>query len=344
MSNQSLLMRAADILLADYLSVRHGEQIVITADTATDFAVVEAVCAMAERLGARVTVARAAQLPIQGHLADPYIPRAQAEAVKACDIWLDLAFPYFAGSHAHDAAMKTEQVRYLLAGDLNAGSFGRLFGMIDLDQYFEARFAFDAVFGPAVGKTCRVTSPIGTDVSFKLAKSQLNQSKPRHASSPGMYLCPGSCSIAPDIDTVKGKIVIDRAFHEFYELTSSPVTLTVDGKITTIAGGGPSRQPLERSVLKAGGGEYGSIIHFTHGLHPAARLTGKSFIEDMRTIGSNAIGLGKPWWEPGGGESHPDAILTEHSVWIENQQIIDRGIIVSPHGLAEQAARLAPTL
>jgi hypothetical protein len=61
-------------------------------------------------------------------------------------------------------------------------------------------------------------------------------------------------------------------------------------------------------------------------------------------MGSNAIGLGKPWWEPGGGESHPDAILAEHSIWIDGEKIIDQGIIVAPHGLAERAARLAPVI
>ena len=97
-------------------------------------------------------------------------------------------------------------------------------------------------------------------------------------------------------------------------------------------------------MLRAGGGEYGSIIHFTHGLHPAARLTGKCFIEDMRTIGSNAVGLGIPWWEPGGGENHPDTVLTEQSVWIDDRQIIRDGAIVSPPQLAELAAKLAPVI
>jgi hypothetical protein len=97
-------------------------------------------------------------------------------------------------------------------------------------------------------------------------------------------------------------------------------------------------------MLRAGGGEYGSIIHFSHGLHPAARMTGRCFIEDMRTIGSNAVGLGIPWWEPGGGENHPDTVLTEQSVWIEGEQIIRDGALVAPATLSERAAKLAPIL
>jgi hypothetical protein len=139
-------------------------------------------------------------------------------------------------------------------------------------------------------------------------------------------------------------VVVTSSFHEFYEPLAAPITLKVKGKISELTGGGPSREPLHRAMLRAGGGEYGSIIHFTHGLHPAARITGKCFIEDMRTMGSNAVGLGIPWWEPGGGENHPDTVLTEQSVWIEDQQIIRDGAIVGPPGLAERASKLAPTL
>ncbi|MES2538721.1 MAG: hypothetical protein V4632_22915 [Pseudomonadota bacterium] len=334
------LLRAAEVLLGDLMCVRRGEEVVVTTDTATDMRVAHAVFAAAERIGARALISTGPQLPFQGQLADPYISKAQALLVKSCDVWVDLTFPYFAGSHAHDEAMKTQRVRYMLGGDMHAGAFYRLFGAVDLDQYFEAQDGFDRVFTAAVGKRCRITTRNGTDVSFILAKSGL--AKPRHADKPGMYLVPGSCSIAPQIETVKGEIVVSSSFHEFYEPVSLPITLTVDGRIRKVSGGGASRFALERALLRAGGGEYGSVIHFTHGLHPAARVTGTSFIEDMRAMGSNAVGLGIPWWEPGGGENHPDAVLTEHSVWIEDEKIIEDGVLVAPAVLAESAGRLAP--
>ena len=238
--------------------------------------------------------------------------------------------------------MAIKSVRYILGGDMGRGSFSRLFGAVDFDQYFEAQGEFDKVFVAAIGKKIRITTPLGTDVSFSLGKSGF--AKPRRAANPGMYLVPGSCSIAPQIETVRGKVVVTSGFHEFYETLAAPITLIVNGKISELLGGGPSREPLNRAMLRAGGGEYGSIIHFTHGLHPAARITGECFIEDMRTIGSNAVGLGIPWWEPGGGENHPDAVLIEQSVWIEDQQIIRDGAIIAPAPLAELAAELAPTL
>jgi hypothetical protein len=341
MDAQTTLIRAAETLM-DFMSVRAGEDVLITTDVGTDRAVASTIFAMAERLGAFPSVFVAPTLPFQGTLADPYISRTVAKAVQSCDVWIDLTFPYMAGSHVHDQAMAKKKVRYILGGDMASDNFSRLFGAVDLDQYFEAQGEFDKVFVAAIGKTVRITTPLGTDVTFMLSKSGF--AKPRRAANPGMYLVPGSCSIAPQIETVRGKVVVTSSFHEFYEPLAGPITLIVNGKISELSGGGPSRAPLNRAMLRAGGGEYGSIIHFTHGLHPAARMTGKCFIEDMRTIGSNAVGLGIPWWEPGGGENHPDTVLTEQSVWIDNQQIIRDGAIIAPAPLAELAAKLAPAL
>lgn len=341
MHEQTTLIRAAENLL-DFLSVRAGEDVLITADTGTDRAVTSVIFAMAERLGAHPSILLAPRLPFQGTLADPYISRTLATATKSCDVWIDLTFPYLAGSHVHDQAMATKAVRYILGGDMARDNFSRLFGQLDFDRYFDAQGEFDKVFVAAIGKPVRITTPLGTDVTFTLGKSGFT--KPRRALNPGMYLVPGSCSIAPQVETVRGTVVVTSSFHEFYEPLASPVTLKVNGKISELIGGGPSWEPLNRAMLRAGGGEYGSIIHFSHGLHPVARMTGKCFIEDMRSIGSNAVGLGIPWWEPGGGENHPDTVLTSQSLWIDGRQIIRDGAIVAPASLAERAAKLAPVL
>src|SRR5690606_18796400 len=127
----------------------------------------------------------------QGALADPYVSPMHAGAVQACDVWLDLCFPYFAGSHVHDSAMQGGACRYLLLGDVNVESVIRLFGGVDLDLYFDAQDAFDSVFRAAEGEICRVRDSAGTDVTFMLALSSLT--KPRRCETPGMYLVPGSC-------------------------------------------------------------------------------------------------------------------------------------------------------
>lgn len=334
------LAYAADVMLRDYMNARRGEVVLITVDTRSDAAAVYATFIAAYVLGCKTAVLTIPQLPFQGTLADPYIPPVLAGAAGDCDVWVDFTFPYLAGSHFQDSVMKKERARYLLAGDMKGDSLARLFGRVDLDRYYEVHKGMDAIVQETVGKECRITDANGTDVSFKIGKPGFK--KPRRAEKPGMYLVPGSCTIFPDIETVQGTISVFAAFHEFYTLLREPLQLTLDGRIREIRGGANDRAIMDRALRRAAGGDYGYVIHFTHGIHPAARVTGRSFIEDMRTVGNNAVGLGLPWWVPGGGENHPDALVSMQSIWVDGEQIVHDGAIVKPLELARSAAALQP--
>lgn len=329
---------AAQTLLRDYLGFAPQDRLLITTDTAGDQAVVQALVAAAAAAGGRPVVLTLTQLPYQGKLADPYLPEPLAGAAAHADLWIDLTFPYIAGSDLHDRIMKQGVVKYLLASDLTAGGLMRLVGGVALDRYFDVQAGFDALVGAATGKAVRITTPRGTDVSFTLGKPGIV--KPRRATQPGLYLVPGAATLTPEIESVTGRLVLETVFHEFYTPLETPITLEVDGRIRSVAGGGAERATLERALMRAGGGQYGYIIHFTHGLHPSARFTGKCFVEDMRVVGSNAVGMGLPWWQPGGGENHPDAVLSMQSVWIDGQLVVADGMLVAPT-LAGAAAMLA---
>ena len=49
-----------------------------------------------------------------------------------------------------------------------------------------------------------------------------------------------------------------------------------------------------------------------------------------------------PWWDPGGGENHPDAILYMHTVDIDGVRVVEDGEIVGPESLVALAADLEP--
>lgn len=332
---------AADVLMVDYMALTPGENVLITVDTNSDEAVWRAVMEASQRAAANASVLLTTPLPYQGRLADPYVTPALSAAVLSADVWIDFTFPYLAGSELHDHAMEASHIRYLLGGDLSADGLLRLFGQVDLDRYFALHHAFDALVNDAVGKTVRITDGANTDVSFTLG--QRGFEKPRRADKPGTLLVPGSCTMFPDVETVNGTIEVGSIFHEYYTPLTQAMTLEVDGRIRAIRGGGNERSVADRALRRAGSkGEYGYIIHFTHGIHPAARVTGGSFIEDMRTKGNNAIGMGMPWWDPGGGENHPDAILYMHTVDIDRVRVVENGDIVGPDSLVELASELRP--
>lgn len=320
------LFHAAHAFLVDYLAYEGREQLIITGDTAGDSEVIGALQAAAVAAGGRPLVLLLTQLPYQGKLADPYLPPALANAVRASDVWVDVTFPYIAGSDVHAQCMAEKRVRYMLASDMTADALHRLFGRHSLDSYFPLQQALDDKLAAAEGRMVRITTPLGTDVRFKLGKS--HSSRPRRARAPGMYTIPGSCSLYPEIESVRGRIVVETVFHEYYTPLKEPIVLQVDGRIRSVEGGGAERDILDRALLRAGGGQYGYIIHFTQGLHPGARFTGRCFVDDMRVPGCDAVGMGLPWWVPGGGENHPDAVMDEQSVWLDDELIVERGRVI----------------
>ena len=334
-----LLRQGAGALLTDFLGLRPGQSVLITADEETDPQTATAIFDAALEAGVRPVVLTMPTLPFQGTLADPYVPRIVNTAAAAADVWVDLTFPYLAGSRMHEEALKVGAVRYALVGDLSAPGLARLFGATDLDRYFAVHTALEELLIGAEGKTARIRCPRGTDVSFAIAKAPYR--KPRRAETSGSFTLPGSCAFFPVLESVKGRIVFTSVFHEFYA-PCVDLSIEVDGLIRSIAGPAEHRAALDRALRRAGNGNYGNIIHFTSGLNPCARATHASFIEDSRVLGSNAVGMGLPWWQPGGGENHPDGVVSDQSLDLDGVQIIAGGDIVHPPELAALARQLAP--
>jgi 2,5-dihydroxypyridine 5,6-dioxygenase len=335
------LARAALLLARDMMCIVEGEHVLVTSDINTEKRAVDALMNASYSLGAKVaSMTLAPPLPFQGGLANPYMPDPVTAAAQNCDAWIDLCMPYIAGAAVYDAAMKNGRTRYFLAADIGAEGIIRIFSKADLDQVFVVSDLFNALLAESAGKRCRFTTPLGTDVSFQLADPEGLAIE--RATKPGGYFVPGTVMVIPELESVKGTVICESTFHEYYTPLEEPYRFEVDGKIQSVTGGGTELRAIDRSLRRAGNGDYGNIVHFTCGYHPAARYTGKSFIEDQRVVGCNAVGLGLPQWVDGGGENHPDCVMREQSFWIEDDQIIDRGVIVAPADLARAAQDLQP--
>lgn len=338
-----VLFKAAERLLRDHLNLSEGEGVLITTDVRSDGVVASILQVVASGLGANPMIATIPTLPLQGKLGDPYLSDALRGAMERSDCWIDLTHPYIAGSDAHGQALKAGRTRCLVAGGMDSAALTHLYGTLSLDELYELQSAVDDLIAQSEGKHCRVTDRLGTDVEFILGKA--SGKKPRVASERGLsYSLPGSCVIYPDLKSVRGRIVVSSAMHDYYGKLQRPLTLEVDGAIQGILEYGPDADLLDRALRRAGGGEYGYVIHFSVGLHPGARFRGSCFVEDIRTVGANAIGFGKPWWEPGGGENHPDGILFHQDCWIDGDQILRNGAIVGPPSIAHIATQLTKKL
>lgn len=255
-------------------------------------------------------------------------------------VWIDLTLPYVAGSHAFDVALAKGVVRYNLAVGMDADALACLYGRVDLDALYEVQSALEALATEAQqeGLECRITTPLGTDVRFCLARPSF--SKPRRATKGGIYSVPGNLFMTPDLDSVKGRIVIECAYHEYYTRLHEPMTVVVDGAIRAVEGGGNDQRLMNRALRRACGGDLGYVIHLTHAFNPAARYQGRNLLEDVRAAGCDAVGFGRPWWEPGGGENHPDGVMSRQSFWIGDRQVASDGAFIGD--FAHYEDRLQP--
>ena len=322
------LVRAVQRLLRDHFRIEAGHQVVVTADDRSDAGLVGALADGAAAPGAPAAVRSLPHVLFQGRVANPHTREPVVAAVGHCDVWLDLSFPYLAGSGPFEQANKQGRVRYLLMGDLDADAFARLYGTDDFDALFALQAAVDRLFADAAGRRCRITSPAGTELECLIGPP--GAAKQRHAVAPGAHTVPGSALFQPQPDSARGVIAIESVCHRYFTRLEEPLRLEVEGTVRGVNGGGVDRALLERALKRAGHGAYGGVIHLTVGLNPAARSTGRSFIEEIRVVGRNAIGLGLPWWVEGGGENHPDGVVEDQSLWIDGEPILERGRFVHP--------------
>lgn len=338
------LLRAAENLVSRHFAVGNGESVLLTVDTATEPVLIQAVTDAVIKAGGKPLVAVAPQLPYQGGLSDPYVSDSLKAAVIACDVWFDFCFPYHAGSGAHAAAMEANRCRYALLALAEAESFERLYGCVDFPAMMDFNVALAEFFAEAAGQKARFTCPKGTDVTLTLDKMKVIRQ--RVCQNPGMHTVPGTQSFYPVMESVKGKIVIQALFDEYYRSLREPITIEVDGKIRNFTGGATEDRPsFGRALRRASGdGGLGFFVHFTLGFHPGTKLTQRQFIEDIRIPGSNAIGMGLPWWEPGGGENHPDGIVLDQSLWVGDIQLVRDGDFVGPGRLATLYAAMSRQL
>ena len=84
------LQKAADKLVREIFAVKQGETVVITADTLSDQALVDAVAAGAYSVGAFPMVITIATPESVGKAADPDIPvEALTGALLGADVWIE---------------------------------------------------------------------------------------------------------------------------------------------------------------------------------------------------------------------------------------------------------------
>ncbi len=176
------------------------------------------------------------------------------------------------------------------------------------------------------GKTARVTTPAGTDITMSI------EGRECHADTglvhnPGDFsnLPAGEAYIAPVEGTASGVIMVDGAM---VGKVKKPIKIVVKEGFATQITGDRSAEELER-ILKPFGQPGRNIAELGIGTNHKAQIVG-SVLEDEKVMGTVHMALGDN--KSMGGEvsvsSHLDGILLKPTLWIDDKKIMEDGVLM----------------
>jgi len=327
------LMKASLKLVKDVLKVSKGEEVAITADTASDWRVVEATARSVSIVGGKPIIILHETPVGVGRAADPYLPvKTLIGVLTSADVWIEYNRNWLLYSTPYWEVVKRGNVRYLCLVGMYAGGMVRMIGRINLEAMYKFQRKLAEITSRV--KEMRVTSPTGMDVIF-----ENDPSRPvlveGEVAGPGEYMLFGQVDWAPREDSINGVIVFDGSVWPPEELgiLKEPIRLYVrDGRVYKIEGGYEARL-FEKWLRSFNDEKMFNIAHISYGCNPGAKLTG-NILEDERVWGVVEWGLGSQSatfkGRLGPAASHTDGVCLRPTVIGDGEVIIKDGDYVHP--------------
>jgi len=333
---------AAQKLVKDVLKISSDEEVVITADTSSDWSVVEATARAVAVVGGKPVVFLH-QTPVGvGKAADPYLPTRSLKAVlSVADVWIEFNRNWLLYSTPYWEAMSVGRVRYICLVGMNADMMVRTIGRVNVRLLYDFQRKLAEVTRKS--KYMRVKTPAGTDLEF-----ENDPSRPvlveGEVTGPGEYMLFGQVDWAPVEESINGVLVFDGSVWppEELGLLKNPIKLYVKEGVVRKVEGGLEARIFERWLKSFNDEKMFNVAHLSYGCNPGAKLTG-NILEDERVWGVVEWGLGSqsPTFKGklGPASSHTDGICLNPTLWGDEEKIIDNGEYVHPE-LRELATRL----
>lgn len=320
------LARAAYRLVTEVRPIVEGQQVLITADTATDMRVVQATAAAVYTVGGIPTI-------VTYHTMDEPMqepPRPVVGAGANADVWINYAVAYLLYSPAFHTAIEKGCIYLELTG-MDADMMVRTIGRVNYPPLQEMASRLYAMSQAA--EFVRVTSPAGTDLRMTIDKAgdPFWEPPPEEGGFPQML--GGQSGFMAFRDSYEGVLVFDGALWPPAELgvLRSPVRITLEeGYIRKFEGGAESTI-FERWLAGFDHPEAYLMDHACYGFNPGVtRPTGR-ILEDERIFGCMQFGIGATEY---GSPAHTDGVVLNPSVWLDDVQIEENGHYTHPE-LAE---------
>lgn len=306
------------------VQIKPGEQVLIIADSATDFTVVRALGAAVLALGAEPTMT---VMPPRQKAGEPPTPPVQ-EAINRADVVLSPATTSMSFTPNLQAGLRERRLRFITMPGVDSDVMTKGAATADYNAIYEVTQRLAKIL--TAGSQIHLTCPLGTDLTASIQGRRALVAA-AFAREPGEIACfpDGESPVAPVEDTAQGVAVIDTSVH-MLGLLKEPMRWIIEGgRLVSIEGG---TQAIElRDIIKdVENGD--NIAEIAIGTNPRARVTG-NVSEDKKGAGRVHIGVGNNTGLGGNRPSpiHIDGIIMKPTVTVDGRVIVENGELVVDH-------------
>lgn len=316
-------------IVEEFFPIKPGEGVVVTADSKSDWRVVQDTVKAIYAIGATPTliVHPTTEEPTN----DP--PPPVAAALQAADAWIEFNENYLLYSDAWKKAMEAGVRFFTLGGDVDG--LVRMVGRVDYAVLDNLANKLIELSNKAT--EMHITSAFGTDLRIKVnPKGSVGHVLKGGGEGVVQVRGQGSTQVPPGQSTfghtpegVEGTLVFDGALYPPAEIgvLREPVKLEVSkGKITNITGGREA-EAFEKWLARWNHRGMYEIAHCTYGFNPGVNRCKGEIGHDERVFGCMEFGMGPKWADA---PSHTDGVVLQPSVWADDVQLEEEGTYVHP--------------
>jgi leucyl aminopeptidase (aminopeptidase T) len=320
------LAQAAYKLVCEMRPVKPGQQVLISADTASDLRVVKATAGAVHSVGGVPTV-----IWYPTNL-EPMLspPKPVAAAAAVAEVWIDYSVAYQLYSPAYHQAIQNGCFYVCLTG-MDVDMMVRTIGRVNYPA-MQAMAARLYQLSQAAG-TVHVTNPAGGDLRMKIDKAGDPFWEPTTSEGGFPQMLGGQSGFMAVREAYEGVLVFDGAIWPPAEigLLKSPVRLTIQEGYVQKIEGGIEAQVLSRWLDRAENPFAYLMDHACYGINPGVTQPTGRILEDERVFGCMQFGLGATAY---GSPIHTDGVTLSPSVWLDNLQIEQDGRYIHPEIVA----------
>jgi leucyl aminopeptidase (aminopeptidase T) len=318
-------------------NVRPGENVLIYTDSYVDRTMADAIAQAAHVAQGVVSLVEFDTRPRP----DLEPPRPVAEAMKASDVIIELAWMYLIHTQALRHALD-HGARYACLTMLTPDIMKRCIGPVDYyDKVLRLGQAVVSLLKKA--SDMRITTPAGTDLACNV-QGRLIDDAAKRIFGPGEQSYPGGqVSWYPRPETIQGTMVFDGSMWppEGIGLIRTPIKLKIESGVVTRVEGGREAEILNKWFQSWGNRHIYELAHLSYGLNPGARMTG-NILEDERVFGCVEVGIGAQPPKLGifevpvaeAAKGHTDATMLNPTVVLDGEVIEKDGVFCHPNLVA----------